>query len=439
MSQTEEELEGDGLEEPALSGALWHYKPWLTAEGPALVRLVEEVFQAIPAPSVTPGRRPRKDAAERRKLCVGSLIANLVVSALSPTGYEGTLVSTNRAGQNRYNRAPFTTQVLSQCVPALGFTGIIQIERGTAQRRCTRLRPSAGFLELLARHGVTLADVGKASSAETLLLRGRGARGTVGDLLDYQEDGLTAAMRQELEDLNAGLNAADIRFEGEPVGPIHMVRIFLDDAAAPAWSKHGRLYRGHAWQELSKSRRHLLTIDGEALCDLDWSSCLTRIAYAKAGAVPPEGDLYAIPGLESCRDTVKVLLSALFFRRPPAPGKEPVPFTPKLPRGTRQQLPEGWNGKRFLAAASRLHPLIAHLFGRPDVGFELMKTEADMMLEVLKRLRLEGCIALPCHDGLLCKRTHQTIAVEAMRAVSREVLGFEIPVTEKALWRPEGK
>lgn len=411
-----------------------YYQPWLMVRGERLAALVDEVFSAIPPPPVSPGRSPRKDAAERRKLAVSNLLANLTVLALSPLGYDTLLLSFHRSARDRYNRADFTIRVMEQMVYALQYLGIVSVAAGAAQKTLTRVSLKAGFRENLRHLSVSLLDVGIADTAETILLRARGQRDEVGELLPYEDTPLSDAMREEMVELNAGLNGADIRLSGEPIGPVHMVRIFQDCPTAP-WSRHGRLYRA-VHLSLPKERRYLLTMGGSELADLDWKSCHLRIAYAMEGIPAPEGDLYAIPGLEDHRDAVKDVVSAFFSRRPPALERANDVWTPRLPRGCGMRLPHGWSGQRFHEALSKLHPGIAHLFGKPDLCFTFMFLEAKMLLDVLRRLRSQGCIALPAHDGLLVKVEHRELAASTMEAVSHERLGTVIPVAEKPIVRP---
>jgi len=236
-----------------------------------------------------------------------------------------------------------------------------------------------------------------------------------------------------MQQINANLSKANVRYDGLAVEPFHMVRIFLDDPKAEPWTRHGRLYRG-VHLNVKKEHRYRLTISGEELCDLDWSACFIHIAYGMVEAAFPTGDPYGIPGLEHCRGTVKAIMSALLSRRAATSGKVLPDF--KLPRGTAVGLPEGWNGKRFLQAAQSYHAPIAHLFETPEVWAETSYIESEMMLEVLERLALEGCTALPCHDGLLCPQRYKGLAVATMETVSKERLGEAIPVTEKPILRP---
>ncbi|UXT57990.1 hypothetical protein FY134_10160 [Agrobacterium fabrum] len=413
----------------------FHYQPWLSvAAGGPLWALAEEVLASIPAPRVTPGRSLRKDATERRRLAVFSLLANLTVLALSPLRYESLLLSTHRGKGDRYNRtAAFSPLLLQNALLALEFLDVVSVTRGHTKRTRTEVSLSAGFIAKLQAHGITLAEVTSAGQAETVLLRQRANRGDASELVEYVDTAMSRRKRAQMEELNTYLSKADVRLDGQPLEPFHMVRIFLHDQTATPWTKHGRLYRGFHLG-LKRGERHRLTIGGEELCDLDWSACFIHIAYGIAGAPFPSGDPYGLPGLAHCRDTVKTIMSALLSRRASAPGKTLPPF--KLPRGTASSLPDGWNGKRFLQEAKAYHAPIAHLFETPDVWAQTSYTESEMMLEVLGRLRAEGCAALPCHDGLLCGKSFKPLAVAVMEAVTRERLGQAIPVTEKPIERP---
>lgn len=412
----------------------FHYQPWLSvALGGPLWALAEEVFASIPVPSVTPGRSLRKDATERRRLAVFSLLANLTVLALSPLRYDSLLLSIHRGKGDRYNRAAFSPLLLQNALLALEFLDVVSVTWGQTKRTRTEVSLSAGFTAKLQARGITLAEVTNAGQGETILLRQRANRGDASELVEYADTTMSRRKRAQMEELNAYLSKADIRLDGQPVEPFHMVRIFLQDQKAAPWTKHGRLYRGFHLG-LKRGERHRLTIGGEELCDLDWSACFIHIAYGIAVAPFPSGDPYGLPGLAHCRGTVKTIMSALLSRRGPAPGKALPPF--KLPRGTASSLPDGWNGKRFLQEAKAYHAPIAHLFETPDVWTQTSYTESEMMLEVLGRLRAEGCAALPCHDGLLCGKSFKPLAVAVMEAVTRERLGQAIPVTEKPIERP---
>jgi hypothetical protein len=60
------------------------------------------------------------------------------------------------------------------------------------------------------------------------------------------------------------------------------------------------------------------------------------------------------------------------------------------------------------------------------------------MIDVLERLRAEGIVALPIHDGLLVARNRTQEARRAMEEVSRVVCGFVLPVSVEDLCAKQG-
>ncbi|GLR93605.1 hypothetical protein GCM10007858_12320 [Bradyrhizobium liaoningense] len=62
------------------------------------------------------------------------------------------------------------------------------------------------------------------------------------------------------------------------------------------------------------------------------------------------------------------------------------------------------------------HAPIAHLFGK-GLGFQLMRIESDMLIEVLTELSAARVTALPLHDAVLVAEAHAGVAQETMGAV----------------------
>jgi hypothetical protein len=139
------------------------------------------------------------------------------------------------------------------------------------------------------------------------------------------------------------------------------------------------------------------------------------------GVQPPQGDLYAIPGLEGHRDAVKLGVNALLFDQH---TRRQWPKTEK----PEQRLPTGWTLGAFRRALVERHPVIAECIGR-GLGFHLMHTESEIMARVLTTLLSVGVAALPLHDGLLVPRSHASRAKVAMEEVSREMTSYVLPVT----------
>ncbi|WP_141683935.1 hypothetical protein [Rhizobium sp. AC44/96] len=263
---------------------------------------------------------------------------------------------------------------------------------------------------------MTLDDI-RLDGGETILLRSKESEDGTTALLEYQDSRTTIAMRRDLEVINRTINSADIRHAGKPIGPTHLVRMFQGD-----FQHHGRLYRG-VWQSLPKRDRHLLSINGEAVADLDFSAMFLQLAYLKQGVEMPSGDPYAIPCLAGCRGAVKKLISSLLARKGAAL---------RLPPGLKEELPEGWTMKRFEQAARSKHPAIAGLFGK-GLSLRFMLIESRIMVAVLLGLAARGITGLPMHDGLMVAASHKKTAIEVMQQASFDVVGKALPISEKTI------
>jgi hypothetical protein len=77
---------------------------------------------------------------------------------------------------------------------------------------------------------------------------------------------------------------------------------------------------------------------------------------------------------------------------------------------------------------SAKHPAIAPLFFTAACH-RLQFMESQIMVEVLLRLKREGIVALPIHDGLLVHNEAEDGAKAVMEAVALEMTGVDIPVS----------
>jgi hypothetical protein len=309
------------------------------------------------------------------------------------------------------------------------------------KRTTTTVEPTAGFIALMHRHGVRPRDIGRDAGGETIWLRAREDESsetlhrrqyrnqTIGKtLVQYDDTEETEGLRAEMQRINAMLNDARIAYAGEPVGPLALRRVFLLRSASDphAFGLSGRIVGGF-WQTLKKDRRHLITIGGEDISDLDWSGAFPSLAYVVATGALPNGDPYDIPGLSEHRDGAKLAMISLLSRK-----GDMRRLSPEL----KAALPEGWTARLLVEAMMARHPAIAHLFCQ-DVGIELMHLEASIMTAVLLELADRGIPALPIFDGLNVRKSDGAVAQEVMRAVSAKRLGVALRVVEKPIWRPK--
>lgn len=366
---------------------------------------------------------------------MASLLANLAAlhSAPRTLGYTSLAVRLRRDAKQRYNANPFgySLQVLSACVSAMEASGFIYVVRGKKGRAATSIALSESLCAKLEASGVEASDIMLVPGAECILLKhkppGTEGRPATGVLVDYRDTPETLAMREEMEAINGGINAADIRYDGQPVPPQHLVRIFQvpelpAEGKPPNFNLHGRLYGGF-WAGLEREKRGLITIAGEPVADLDFRALFLQIAYARQSTEPPAGDPYALPGLENHRDGVKKAVASLFAKRGDVTAM-------RLPSEAKELLPADWNMQRFIAAFSERHPAIVPLLGQ-GMALELMGLESRMLVAILLDLLGNGVVAMPMHDGLMVARSRKAEAVTAMENASLAAFGRKFIVDEK--------
>lgn len=400
-----------------------HHDPWLLALSPALVELVDAIF--VKTERARAGsRKPRRDAVERRRAVLGNLIANLAVLASSHPPGSRLAISLKNNALTRYDRKEFPREVIKQMVDRMEDLGLVERFMGLRGRERTAITPAQGLISRLPQ--IRPGDIGRAPGAEPILLRvSHGTRKPKG-LLDYADNAESIAMRTDLETINQGLAKADIRLAGVHREDCQLVRIFQVEAGeAPHFQHYGRMYRAF-WVNLAKTQRHLITINGEPVVDLDYRAMHIALAYHLQGATMLDGDPYRIPGLGGHRDGVKKAVSALLSKAGPIR---------QLSAELRALLPDGWTGRQLTEAIREAHPVIAPLLGTAIAPI-LTRTESDLMVAVLLRLFAHGIVALPCHDGLLVGESFKADAIAAMSEVSVEMLGRELTVEEKPVWRP---
>ncbi|MCX5580786.1 hypothetical protein [Kaistia terrae] len=423
------------------------FDDWRGAEGPALCKLVADITTALDGREQSAGTRTRKfrEIDQRHHLsAVETTVANLAHAVLVPpeTGRLAILTGNGRSGQTRYDN-PALGKPFRTLLHGLDDLGLAAWRNSPQRREASSLVPTESFAKAVRTAGITLADFGRQAGEEVVIAsrktRHRFSDGLVvsRELVDYTDTAETIAIRNTVRGVNTFLGEADIAFIYDGHGPVDphsraMARHFTltDDEGAPRFDRNGRLFGGF-WQNLRKDRRQGIRIEGEAVANLDFSSMFPRLAYSHAGVSAPDGDLYAIPGLEGHRRAVKMAMNCLLmddFHRSAWP-KELV--TSADDSDATAILPPGWTVKRTKDAILRKHPALRPCFGA-GIGLMLMHTESQILIHVLEEMKAKKLVALGLHDGLLLPRSRAEEGRMMMEVASREVTCTSIPVTLKA-------
>ncbi|KYK49924.1 hypothetical protein A1D31_39420 [Bradyrhizobium liaoningense] len=247
---------------------------------------------------------------------------------------------------------------------------------------------------------------------EILILKsGRDDEGNAA-LVDYSDSQKTRALRRQVQRINDWLLDADIELsgthtsarlgkEGEVIASYR--RTLRRTFNNKSWKQGARLSGGF-WMTMPREERfRRIRMNGKPVADVDYQQLFPRLAYARARAPQPGGDLYDVTGDGSGRDGWKLLLNALLFTRGPLK---------RWPRDCSQLLP-GLNLKQALVLLEQKHEPIAHLFGT-GIGFELMFVESELLIAVVTHLFESGIPALPLHDAVLVPEPDADAAKTAM-------------------------
>jgi len=241
--------------------------------------------------------------------------------------------------------------------------------------------------------------------------------------ISYRETAQSKKFANQVRTINRFLREADIEITGQDEsGPSlgkdgHIIapyrrslrRIFNNGT----WQHGGRLAGAAFWLSMERSERKRIRIEGQRVAEVDYGQLFPRLAYVRAGAPQPDGDLYDLFGNRTGRDGCKKLMNALLFSRGPLKN---------WPEDTHRHFPDGINLRTAIEMLAAKHAPIAHLFGK-GLGFQLMRIESDMLIEVLTELSAARIIALPLHDAVLVAKSHAGVTRETMEAVFRRWSG----------------
>jgi hypothetical protein len=252
-----------------------------------------------------------------------------------------------------------------------------------------------------------------------------------------------AGITDEMHAINAAILGAPVECQGSA-----MVHVAERPGAAMAslvtlhhrtfrrtfngtWEEGGRLFGGF-WQTMPRPDRFKnIRIGGEPVALVDYGQLFLRLAYAKAGVMPPPGDLYdmtgqdaSLPNWKALRDARKKLVNALFFRTAPLvqwPGVTLTDFAEM-----RDAFPSGTKPRDAIKAIKAKHAAIANWFEHGH-GLRFMRTESDVIVAVTLSLLRQGIVALPIHDAVLVPKCHASAAQAVMRKEAKRLTRADIP------------
>ena len=265
-----------------------------------------------------------------------------------------------------------------------------------------------------------------------ILKEGKGEDGHAA-ALSYRETAQSKKFANQVRSINKFLREANVEIAGQEDSGLSLGkdgqivasyrrslrRIFNNGT----WQHGGRLAGGF-WMSMERAERGRIRIDGERIANVDYRQLFPRLAYVRAGEAQPEGDIYNVAGDGTGRDGWKKLMNAMLFTDGPLRN---------WPEDTRQHFPAVTKLRSAIEMLETKHASIKHLFGA-GLGFQLMRIESDMLIEVITYLAQARVTALPLHDAVLVAESKADVAARAMQAIFERGTNSPCAIVSTTFW-----
>jgi hypothetical protein len=292
--------------------------------------------------------------------------------------------------------------------------------------------PVFGLSEVIKEKGMGITGLvtdNPEAQRELIILRDKN-----GNLVEYEDDNNTNAMRHNLEQINAKLQKARItlrasneQFEEirqrligskdedrEPIDFVHKTlhRVFNGDF------QHGGRFYGGWWIGLPKEFRKYIEINHKHTVEVDFSGHHIRMLYAWDGHQPPD-DPYDIKGSPFPREVLKQAVLILI-------NAENRESTVKACSGKGIEKPE-----EVLQVLEKAHQPIAHHFFS-GMGVTLQYEDSILAEQIMLRMMDRGATVLPVHDSFIVRASYQ----DELEYVMDEVFSEKYNVKPKMKTKP---
>ena len=228
---------------------------------------------------------------------------------------------------------------------------------------------------------------------------------------------------------------------------VRMKRIYKQDDGLG-----GRLYNGF-WTNWPKQLRSKITINKQAVVELDYSNLHTTMLYIRKGLEPPMGDLYKFKSIKGVpeydnrvrqwRKFIKWVTNAMLnckssrqlhklvrtkyneFINPPL-TKDGNPIkTMKFPKGYVH------SAKALNAIKDSIlkkHAPVSHLFFNPRLGLGLQRLDSDIAMRLVLHFQNKGILCMSEHDSFLVAKPYEQELKDKMQEFFKEVMNTEYEI-----------
>ncbi len=271
--------------------------------------------------------------------------------------------------------------------------------------RQTRIKATSKLLDLLNFDIKKIERDPEAPEEETIIKKDEGGR-----IVDYIDDRFTIQMRDGLKAYNnllrqtdIGTDGIDLRYKYDPTN-ITVKRIFNGESGG------GRFYSAF-WMNMPKEDRLKLRINGEEVCELDYSAFHATIAYSLTG-LSVSDDPYTIPDCD--RKEVKKAFLVLFNCK----SREHAINTIRSEFHIK-------NAQSLLLKIEKKHEAISNSFFNPGFGLHLQNIDSWLAENIINRLTKKGIVCLSVHDSFIVAKRYELELRNTMESTFQEKLNFK--------------
>ena len=432
-------------------------KTYLVSDDPAVEALVEKYLAVIKE-----ARSADRSHDEKYRNQLRILICNLV----SVNTKKNQWIFQGRGKPSykitRYfsglSKAVFVDGILDTLVSLNLLDQHLGFERLDNTKRATRLRAKGRLkadIKKISPHVITIdslretlwVQVTKKSWFDKRLKKTK----KIKEKLEYKDNHQTIQMRKNLQCINQALHETAIglwikdtdykelnlklkkgdKSEFSP-NEKYLVRIFNDIG----FTLGGRFYHGW-WQGIPKEYRPYITINHQAVAELDYKHLHPSLMYAKVGCteLPSEFDSYTLEledFTQAHRQAVKDAFQCLINT-----NSEKSAISAISSKGLAKLFPFG--PKTLVEHLLNKHTPIRHLFFNKQLGKELQRVDSVIaeycILEMLQR---HNRVVLPVHDSFIVQQDMIKVLQQIMIDAYEKIAGGIIPIDEKgfSLWNP---
>jgi hypothetical protein len=388
---------------------------------------------------------------------IGAFLADLLVAQSDERPSAWVHRSLHAKG---FSGGPVGHKVFRRVLEAFKGLGLVEHAEGFAefsnsvfgssvtQRWASRFMATPTMLELAAKHRVPLQSADKHFTFQYELpkapLQKREAKTSSpytrkqvrGRPMTIAHTPISMQLEADVRELNEFLDRQQI------VGGVHQgyIRIFQNgDAASFNWNYGGRLYSQPSasnYQQMSKKARLKMTINGEAVAEIDIRASYLTLFYGWFGRqLDFNSDPYLLPRFRKAgRDAVKLWMVATFGSARPI-NKWPTSLLKEYEDDHGKKLDRTRYAVKLVRERALLqHPLMAR-WGEPRNGrvrtwADLMYYESVVMVSTMVALmRDHGIPSLAVHDSLIVPQSAINTTATVLKARFRSVTQQEVQLT----------